>query len=63
MNVEVLQWRKSSYSGGSGGECVEIAATEDGVMVRDSKDPNGPTLGLTTAAARHLLGHLRAVEE
>ncbi|MGW7412250.1 DUF397 domain-containing protein [Streptomyces sp. NPDC054863] len=38
-------WRKSSYSNGEGGECVEIA---DGfpraVPVRDSKEPHGPAL-------------------
>ncbi|MHC5263381.1 DUF397 domain-containing protein [Streptomyces sp. UC4497] len=34
-------WRKSSYSGSSGGECLEVAApTPTGtVAVRDSKDP------------------------
>ncbi|MFF7448276.1 MULTISPECIES: DUF397 domain-containing protein [unclassified Streptomyces] len=38
-------WRKSSYSGGSGGDCLEVA---DGhpttVPVRDSKNPRGPKL-------------------
>ncbi len=33
-----LAWSKSSYSGGEGGECVEVAATERAVHVRDSKD-------------------------
>ncbi|RLL66046.1 DUF397 domain-containing protein [Streptomyces sp. Z26] len=33
-----LVWFKSSYSGGEGGECVEVAATDYGVCVRDSKD-------------------------
>ncbi|WP_149263397.1 DUF397 domain-containing protein [Actinomadura sp. K4S16] len=47
-----LRWRKSSYSGGSGGECVEVAAGAGCVLVRDSKDPDGPCLGLTPAAAR-----------
>lgn len=36
------QWRKSSYSGGSG-ECVELANTG---LVRDSKNPTGPTLAI-----------------
>lgn len=58
-NVEVPQWRKSSYSGGSGGECVEIAAAEEGVMVRDSKAPEGPCLKLTVAGARDLMSRLR----
>ncbi|MGH4022736.1 MAG: DUF397 domain-containing protein [Pseudonocardiaceae bacterium] len=49
-----IGWRKSSYSGGSGG-CVEVAAAPDEVLVRDSKDPHGPTLAATTAQWRALL--------
>ncbi|MGW6059856.1 DUF397 domain-containing protein [Streptomyces sp. NPDC055189] len=30
-------WFKSSYSGGSGTECVEVALGEHKVLVRDSK--------------------------
>ncbi|MFB7668795.1 DUF397 domain-containing protein [Kitasatospora sp. NPDC056138] len=40
-------WRKSSYSGGEGGECVEVALTPDAVHVRDSKDQSGPRLTFT----------------
>jgi hypothetical protein len=32
-------WRKSSYSGAEGGECIEVAETSDAVLVRDSKRP------------------------
>ncbi|MDG4859313.1 DUF397 domain-containing protein [Streptomyces sp. T-3] len=45
-----LQWRKSSYSGGSGTECVEVAASSAfgdrtaRVAVRDSKNPLGSRL-------------------
>ena len=40
-----LNWRKSSLSGGSDGNCVEVAATPEGATaVRDSKDPHGPVL-------------------
>ncbi|MER5360897.1 DUF397 domain-containing protein [Streptomyces sp. NPDC002785] len=38
------EWRKSSYSGDEGGQCVEIAAHPSAVHVRDSKNPDGPTL-------------------
>jgi Domain of unknown function (DUF397) len=42
------QWRKSSYSGGNGGACVEVARNLPGaVAVRDSKDPDGPRLAFT----------------
>ncbi|WP_329209495.1 DUF397 domain-containing protein [Streptomyces sp. NBC_01708] len=33
-----LGWRKSSYSGTEGDNCVEVAATEQAIYVRDSKD-------------------------
>jgi hypothetical protein len=40
-----VTWRKSSYSNGDGGACVEVADGFPGVMpVRDSKVPHGPTL-------------------
>jgi hypothetical protein len=38
-------WRKASYSGDNGGNCVEVARNLPGVVaVRDSKDPAGPAL-------------------
>lgn len=40
-----MAWFKSSYSGTSGGDCVEVAADRDAVYVRDSKAAgNGPIL-------------------
>jgi hypothetical protein len=36
-------WRTSSYSS-NGGDCVEVALTLGGVLVRDSKDRDGPVL-------------------
>ncbi|MGI5171395.1 DUF397 domain-containing protein [Spirillospora sp. CA-253888] len=43
-------WRTSSYSGSSGGECVEVAASAVTVAVRDSKDPGGPVLAFDGVA-------------
>ena len=43
-----IAWRTSSYSP-NGGNCVEVASAPDGVLVRDSKDPAGPALAVTTA--------------
>ncbi|MCZ0988590.1 DUF397 domain-containing protein [Streptomyces diastatochromogenes] len=41
-----LDWFKSSYSGGQGGECVEIALTPTTIHIRDSKTP-APALKVT----------------
>ncbi|MEH0579447.1 MULTISPECIES: DUF397 domain-containing protein [Streptomyces] len=43
-------WRKSSYSGDQGGNCVEIAETPATIAIRDSKNPAGPILTLKPAA-------------
>lgn len=44
-NLTSAAWRKSSYSGNNGGNCIEIAdGLVDLVPVRDSKDPHGPAL-------------------
>ncbi|GAB2778638.1 MULTISPECIES: DUF397 domain-containing protein [Streptomyces] len=37
--VGELSWFKSSYSSGSGGDCVEVADAGTAVLVRDSKRP------------------------
>lgn len=45
MDLTSAKWRKSSYSNGNGGQCVEVARNLPGtVAVRDSKDPRGPEL-------------------
>ncbi|MER5812848.1 DUF397 domain-containing protein [Streptomyces sp. NPDC002033] len=45
-----MRWRKSSYSGTNGGECVEVAAHPRFVAVRDSKNPHGPVFTVNPAA-------------
>jgi hypothetical protein len=37
-------WHKSTYSNGSGGNCVEAAPLRGGHALRDSKNPTGPVL-------------------
>ncbi|MFI8435753.1 DUF397 domain-containing protein [Streptomyces sp. NPDC079020] len=37
-------WFKSSYSGGSQGDCLEVADGHPSVPVRDSKAPTGPAI-------------------
>ncbi|MFH9073632.1 DUF397 domain-containing protein [Streptomyces alboflavus] len=47
--VEVA-WRKSTHSTADEPECVEVAATLEAILIRDSKNPDGPRLTLTPAA-------------
>ncbi|TDD65038.1 DUF397 domain-containing protein [Actinomadura darangshiensis] len=54
MDLTDAKWRRSSYSGSNGGNCVELAGAAGAsvVAVRDSKDPDGPVLLLTRVALR-----------
>ncbi|MBQ0985266.1 DUF397 domain-containing protein [Streptomyces sp. F63] len=45
-----LQWYKSSFSGSDGGDCVEVAATPATIRIRDSKNRQGPVLGVSAGA-------------
>jgi Domain of unknown function (DUF397) len=45
-------WRKSSYSGADGGECVEVATATGVVMVRDTKNRNFGMLVVPASAWR-----------
>ncbi|MGH3430847.1 MAG: DUF397 domain-containing protein [Pseudonocardiaceae bacterium] len=49
-----IVWHTSSYSG-NGGNCVQVAPTPGRVLVRDSKDPDGPTLAVPTTTWQALL--------
>jgi hypothetical protein len=45
-----VTWRKSSRSGPTGGNCVQIAVLAGGdVAMRNSRDPDGPALIFTPA--------------
>ncbi|HEV7932519.1 MAG TPA: DUF397 domain-containing protein, partial [Actinomadura sp.] len=50
---------KSSHSGSSGGNCVEIAGLSQVIAVRDSKDVNGPVLAFGRSAFRTFVGEIR----
>lgn len=51
LDLSTTTWRKSSYSNGSGGDCLEVADGHPGLVpVRDSKRPDGPTLIANAAA-------------
>jgi hypothetical protein len=54
-------WKKSSYSGGNGGGCVEVGAPQAGrVLVRDTKDRQGPVLRFTPGAWRRFADRVRS---
>jgi hypothetical protein len=43
-------WRKSSYSTGNGGNCIETRRMADRVLIRDTKDKGrGPVLSVSPA--------------
>ncbi|AWI31963.1 DUF397 domain-containing protein [Streptomyces sp. ICN441] len=48
--VPEATWRKSSYSTGGGGECVEVAAVPGAVLVRDSTRPEGDRVAIGAEA-------------
>jgi len=50
-----MTWRKSSYSNGTNGDCVEVAVLVERVGVRDSKNVTGPTLSFEPGTWRDFL--------
>lgn len=62
MNTASLPtWHKSSYSNGSGGNCIETFSISDDAitLVRDSKRLEGPVLTFRTEAWRLFLDGVR----
>ena len=53
-------WRKSTYSGSNGGQCVEVGTAVSGVVVRDTADRAGAVLAVSAGAWRALLAEVRA---
>ncbi|GGM17859.1 MULTISPECIES: DUF397 domain-containing protein [Micromonospora] len=45
--MTTLTWKKSTRSN-AGGDCVEVATPPQLVLVRDSKDQQGPVLSFTS---------------
>ncbi|GAB2900299.1 DUF397 domain-containing protein [Streptomyces mayteni] len=55
-----VTWRKSSYSDGGDGNCLEVADGLPGLIpVRDSKDPHGAELAFPAAAWNPFIAALR----
>lgn len=52
-------WRKSTYSDATGGNCVETASGNGNVQVRDTADRDGGTLAFTASAWEAFTASLR----
>lgn len=60
MSSNESAWRKSSYSGTQGGNCVEVAGHDGMILVRDSKDHgHGHVHRFTPASWREFVAAVR----
>lgn len=60
MDVARAAWRKSSYSGSNGGNCVEVADQGRRVLVRDTRQAGtGPVLGFSSDACRRFADQVK----
>jgi Domain of unknown function (DUF397) len=57
-----LCWFTSSFSGGNGAGCVEVAFVPDGVAVRDTKDRTLPPHRYSAACWSEFLTGVRSGE-
>ncbi|MDH3679421.1 MAG: DUF397 domain-containing protein [Acidimicrobiia bacterium] len=57
-----LTWRKSSFSGANGGDCVEIADTDDGILMRNSKLIDAGTIPFTRSELAAFIAGCKAGE-
>jgi hypothetical protein len=53
MRSDSLRWRKSSYSGGQGGNCVEVGQAANMILVRDTNDYGHGPVHRFSAAGWH----------
>jgi hypothetical protein len=59
MEQLTLGWRKSSYSGNGGANCVETGNVPGVVLVRDTTDRDGETLSFTASAWRAFMADVK----
>lgn len=55
IDLSRAEWRKSTLSSGDG-QCVEVANFPEAVVVRDSKNPDGPVLVFSVGEWRAFVG-------
>jgi Domain of unknown function (DUF397) len=58
MTTKITSWRKSSFSGSQGGNCVEVAGHDGMILVRDTKD-HGHVHRFPPAAWREFVAAVR----
>jgi Domain of unknown function (DUF397) len=56
--IDSAPWRKSSYSGTNGGDCVEAADLDARILLRDTTDRGGVVLSVSPDAWRRFTGSL-----
>ena len=61
-NIISATWRKSTYSGSNGGDCIEVATLADSIAVRDSKDRTGPVLTFSPAGWEGFISGIKTGE-
>jgi hypothetical protein len=52
-------WRKSTYSDATGGQCVETASDSGVILVRDTTDRDGGTLAFAADAWQRFTSGLK----
>jgi len=50
--IDSLRWRKSSFSGNGGANCVDVADDGETIYVRNSKSPSGAVVAFTQSEWR-----------
>ncbi len=67
MDLNGAAWRKSTYSGGNGGQCVEIATVQGRpdkpqriCAVRDSQSHHGPVLAFGSEQWGQFIAEVKA---
>lgn len=59
--MEVMNWRRASFSSSNGQNCVEVARHPAGaIAVRDSKNPGNGHLVVSRGAWRNFTGQIKA---
>ena len=59
--TNAVTWRKSSFSGGNGGQCVEAGSIPGAVLVRDTTNRNGGTLAFSAQAWKAFAATIKSV--